>query len=282
MTAKILRIIGIIFLCSICFFPLLRFVAPLLSNSSLTFFLFMSFLHSIFMIGVAWFVSKTSIKPQPFDRKNESIGLFLFLSGVFFVIAFGMGAPPRDASVWIANRTHEVWRAIFLELAVFCSGLGLFFFSRLIKSNFSKTFGTVFLILAVIGIVLTVYDFYWGLFLLPNDIDTWAKEGKDLKQFFNHYDDMKNELRGTARCLIYLVSILTFFVGWKLKIIKTWVAVILSLLCIFFLQDVFIPLISDISQINIHIGMVPAVALSPLYLLGVYWIAEYMNKKSLT
>lgn len=281
MTARILRIIGIIFLCSICFFPLLRFVAPLLSNSSLTFFLFMSLLHSIFMIGVAWFVNKTASKSQPFDINNKSIGLFLFLSGVFFVIAFGMGAPPRDANEWIANRTHEVWRAIFLELAVFCTGLGLYFFSRLIFNNFSKTFGTVFLILAVIGVGLTVYDFYWGLFIIPNDIDTWAKEGKDLKQFFAHYD-MKNGLRGTARCLIYLVSILTFFVGWKLKIIKTWVVVILSLLCVFFLQDVFVPLISDISTINIHIGMVPAVALSPLYLLSVYWITEYVNKKSLT
>ena len=280
MTARILRIIGIIFLCSICFFPLLRFVAPLLSNSSLTYFLFMSFLHSILMIGIAWFVNKSASKSQPFAISNKSIGLFLFLSGVFFVIAFGMGAPPRDANEWIANRTHEIWRAIFLELAVFCTGLGLYFFSRLIINNFSKTFGTMFLILAVIGVGLTVYDFYWGLFLIPNDIDTWAKDGKDLKQFFNHYD-MKNGLRGTARCLIYLVSILTFFVGWKLKIIKTWVAVILSLLCIFFLQDVFFPLISDVTKINVHIGMVPAVALSPLYLLGLYWIAEYVNKKTI-
>ena len=233
------------------------------------------------MICVAWFVNKSASKSQPFDKNNKSIGLFLFLSGVFFVIAFGMGAPPRDANEWITNRTHEVWRAIFLELAVICSGLGLYFFSRLISKNFSKSLGKVFLILAFIGVGLTIYDFYWGLFLIPSDIDTWAKEGKDLKQFFTHYD-MKNGLRGTARCLIYLVSILVFFVGWKLKIIKTWVAAILSLLCIFFLQDVFIPLISNVSQINIHIGMVPAIALSPLYLLGVFWIAEYVTKKSLT
>jgi hypothetical protein len=134
--------------------------------------------------------------------------------------------------------------------------------------------------LTSIAVGLTIYDFYWGLFIIPNDIDTWAKEGKNLNQFFSQYD-MKNELRGSARCLIYLVSVLTFFVGWKLKIVKTWVAVILSLLCIFFLQDVFVPLVSDISQINVHIGMVPAVALSPLYLLGVYWIVEYANKKLL-
>lgn len=279
MTAKILRILGIMFLCSISFFPLLRFVAPLSTDSSLTFFIFMGFLHSILMIGVAWFVNKTSTGPQPFDKNNSSIGLFLLLSGVFFVIAFGMGAPPRDASEWMANREHEIWRAIFLELAVFCCGLGLYFFSRLIKTYFSKTFGTAFLILVAIGVGLMVYDFYWGLFLIPNDIDTWAKEGKDLKQFFTNYD-MKNGLRGTARCLIYLVSLLTFFIGWKLKIIKTWVAVILSLVCIFFLQDVFIPLVLDTSQINTHIGMVPAVALSPLYLLGVYWIATFRNKNS--
>ena len=134
--------------------------------------------------------------------------------------------------------------------------------------------------MTLIGVGLTIYDFYWGLFLVPNDIETWAKEGKDLSQFFSQYD-MKNEIRGAARCLIYMVSVLTFFIGWKLKIIKTWVAVILSLLCIFLLQDVFVPLISDIAQINARIGMVPAVALSPLYLLGVYWIAEYKNKKSL-
>ena len=210
MIARIARIIGIVFLCSICVFPLIRLVAPLLSDSSLTFFLFMSLLHSIFMIGVAWFINKSTGKSQSFDKNNESIGLFLFLSGVFFVIAFGMGKPPRDANEWIANRTLEVWRAIFLELAVVCTGLGLYFFSRLISNNFSKTFGRAFLILTLIGVGLTIYDFYWGLFLIPNDIDTWAKEGKDLNQFFSQYD-MKNELRGSARCLIYLVSILTFF-----------------------------------------------------------------------
>ena len=87
--------------------------------------------------------------------------------------------------------------------------------------------------------------------------------------FFAQYD-MKNGLRGTGRCLIYIVSILTFIIGWRARVIKAWLAIILSVLSVYLFQDVFTALISDVSQINSRIGMVPAVALSPLYLLGVY------------
>ncbi|MEO8854688.1 MAG: hypothetical protein ABI359_12980 [Ginsengibacter sp.] len=280
MTARIIRILGIVFLCSICFFPLLRFVAPLLTTKSLTFFILMSIVHSMLMIVIAMFVNKTAKGTFPFDQNYERTGLFLFLSGVFFVVAFGMGAPPRDANVWLQNSSHEILRAICLELAAFSSGLGLYYFSRLITNHFSKTFGFGFLFLAVLGIGLTIYDFYWGLVIIPNDIETWSKQGKDLNQFFDKYD-MKNGLRGTARCLIYIVSILTFFIGWKLHLIKSWVAIILSILCIFFFQDVFVSLISDVSQINLKIGMVPVVALSPLYLFGVYLISTYKNQQTL-
>ncbi len=185
----------------------------------------------------------------------------------------------KDANVGLKNSSHEILRSICLELAVFSSGPGLYYFSRLITNHFSKTFGFVFLFLAVLGIGLTIYDFFWGLVIIPNDIKTWSKEGKNLNQFFDKYD-MKNGLRGTARCLIYIVSILTFFIGWKLNLVKSWVAIILSIFCIFFFQDVFVSLISDVSQINSKIGMVPAVALSPLYIFGVYLISTYKNRQT--
>lgn len=253
---------------------MLRFAAPRLTGTSLSVFILISLLHAVFMIGVAWFVNKSARNPQPLNAGNKPIGPFLFLSGVFFVVAFGMGAPPRDANEWIANGTHEVWRGIFLVLALLCTVSGLYLFGQLIGSNLSKSFGIIFLILTFSGAVLTAYDFYWGIFIIPMDIDNWSKEGKDLTQFFSQYD-LKNGIRGSARCMFYLVSVLTFFAGWKLHIIKTWVAVILSLLSIFLLQDVFIPMVIDISSLGTHIGMVPAVALSPLYLLGVYWLAAY-------
>lgn len=266
------RILAIIFLCSICFFTLLRFAAPLLTSNSIHFYLLMSLLHSVAMLALGWFVNKTA--RQSSNRNITLAGIFLFLSGISFVAAFGMGAPPRNAIIYLANSTHEIWRHIFLMLAAVLTTTGLLIFYYFVVRKVSKALGLIFLLLVIAGTLITLYDFWWGTYTIPNDIRLWSEAGKDLNLFFGQYD-LKNSSRGIGRCLIYLVSIFTFMVGWKAKVVKPWVATILTLLSFYFFQDVLTMLITDVSQINSRIGMVPAVALSPLYLLGVYWISAY-------
>jgi hypothetical protein len=70
----IFQILAIIFLCSICFFPLLRFAAP--PSNSLNFYLLIFILHSVAMIGLSWFVNKTT--KQSTHRKIALIGIVLF------------------------------------------------------------------------------------------------------------------------------------------------------------------------------------------------------------
>lgn len=266
------RILAIILLCSVCFFTVLRFAAPLLTSTSLRFYLLMSFLHSVAMLALAWLINKTA--PQSANRNIALTGVLFFLSGVFFVAAFGMGAPPKDAIIYLENSTHEIWRFIFLMLAAILTTMGLILFYHFVVRKLSKALGFIFLLLVIAAALITMYDFWWGTFTKRNDIRLWSEAGKDLNLFFREYD-LKNSLRGIGRCLIYLVSIFTFIIGWRAKIIKPWLAIILTLISFYFFQDVLRTLISDVSQINSHIGMVPAVALSPLYLLGVYWISMY-------
>jgi hypothetical protein len=224
------------------------------------------------MLALAWFVNKTA--RQSTNRNIGLIGIFLFLSGMFFVLAFGMGAPPRDAIIYLANSTHEVWRGIFLIIAAILTTTGLISFYHFVVRKLSKALGFIFLLLVIAAALITMDDFWWGTFTKRNDIRLWSEAGKDLNLFFSQYD-LKNSLRGIGRCLIYLVSILTFILGWRAKVIKPWLAIILTVLSFYLFQEIFTTLISDVSQINSRIGMVPAVALSPLYLLGVYWISVY-------
>lgn len=189
MTA-VFRTLAVIVLCSVCFFTSLRFAAPLLTSTSLNFYLFMYLLHSVVMLALAWFVNKTA--RQLTNRNIALIGIFLFLSGIFFVGAFGMGAPPRDAIIYLANSTHEIWRHIFLMLAAILTTTGLIFFYHFVVKKLSNALGFIFLLLVIAGSLVTMYDFWWGTFMIPNDIRLWSEAGKDLNLFFTQKQWVRN------------------------------------------------------------------------------------------
>ena len=203
----------------------------------------------------------------------------MFLSGGLFAPALGLGAPPRDAEVYLANSAQELWRGVVLILAATSAILGLLSFWQSVVRPLSLAVSAIYLIVLAGATCITMYDFVWGTFVIPIDIRSWSEGGNELSSFFASYD-LKNTLRASGRCLIYLASLLTFIIGWRAKVVKWPVALVLSALSLYFLQEVLLSMISDPSLLNLRVGMVPAVALAPLYFLGLHLVFVYKVGKA--
>jgi hypothetical protein len=268
---KTLRILAIIFLISIVFFPVIQFVAPRTGTSLALF----SVLSLLYISGVA-VIGRYLARASGGSEENSAvsrIAIFLILSGACFSVALGMGAPPRDATEFLSNERFELVRGIMLLAAVSCTGFALLQFSVIVQMHFSRNVSALYLFIAAVAMGMSVYDFIWGTFIIPNDIRRWVAEGKDAASFFTAYD-MKNMFRSIGRVLIYLISISTFVAAWKAGLMRPWVSVLLILICVLLLSELVPLMISDPSAVNRAIGMVPALALSPLYLAGIYLAAS--------
>lgn len=269
MLKKGLRITAIILLSLLPFSGALMPYAPARGMHSFSQFLIASIVFVIGALALAFLISYTSNRLKGEQQiQLKRAGWLLLLTGVVFTIPLSMDAPP-PADIWLKTGHQERFRFSMLLLSCLLYFAGA---SVLLKCTWKSlpAINKLILLPLIAGIVISVYDFS-DLFMVASRLEIWVADGKNLDDFFPQYN-FQTLLRASGRILLYFTAGWLAMMMWKQHTIKKWVVLLLGGFCT---VGILMCIVFMFLGVSFYFPfMVPAIALAPVYWLGIALLSK--------
>ncbi|MDQ8005919.1 MAG: hypothetical protein REI64_14040 [Pedobacter sp.] len=253
-------------------FPILENFYLIVDNTNFSGYLIGCAVISVILLLGALVVNAQNQKSGVYDSAVERAAWLLFALGILVMIPLHMG-PPKEGAVLLQAAALEKFRYVILLVAVMVFAVGVI---TLIKSFWAKmsVLQKGIIVPLLIAIPIAIWDYY-DSFTFSAQLNQWVNDGNNVNDFFSNYN-FYHHWRAVGRILPYIIAAWLGIVLYQQAIIKKWVAVALSLFC---LIGIGFCVACMVKGFQFYFPfMVPAIALSPAYWLGI----ALLNKSVIT
>lgn len=267
MLKRILLITASIVLMLLPFWPLTEHLFPIVDNTNFGYYSLTCLAIFLVAVTLALLLRKYAI-PAKADKKLLPATCLFFVLGFSAMFALHLGAPALGPDL-LALKTIEQARYGMLLLSVlgFAGGCFMLLRSVPIKTSLNAYLFTGFLTIVTIA---NCWDNISSL-MLGSQLTSWVENGKNPVDFFIDLDHHIH-WRFFARVSLYITAIWISLFLWKSGLFKIWQTVLLTLFC---LTGVGFCILFIINGFDYYFPfMVPAIALAPVYWIGVTLLSK--------
>jgi hypothetical protein len=193
-------------------------------------------------------------------QKNGWETWLLLTAGLLVIIPLHMG-PPRHNENHLSFDTLERVRFSLLLISVLIMAVAAFIIIR----RAPKPLNIIGLFTLLIVILTGIWD-QGSSYMITSEFQAWINNGGKGNGFFDQYN-YHHPWRSVARASLYALAILTGLILLRAGRIRKWTWIILALFSL--TGIIFCMLAATLGQQFYVPFMVPAVALAPLYWLGI-------------
>lgn len=270
MLKRILRIVVCIVVMLLPFWPITEHFFPVVDNANFLYYSLTCFFLFLAALTVAIFLGKYATVFTARKKLMPATWLF-FILGFSAMFALHMGAPASGPDLLTLKGIEQVrYGMLLLSVLLFAAGCFILLHAIPVKTSLNAYLFTGFL--AIVTIV-NCWDNISSL-MLGAQLISWVESGKNPVDFFLDLDH-HIEWRFFARVSLYVVGIWIGIFLWRSGIFKIWQTVLLALFCITGISFCILFIIKGFDYYFPF--MVPAVALAPIYWIGIALLSKTNN-----